>query len=81
MSSGSVNAHSRVLANILRDGAVEFRDVSFGYKARLSVLKGMSRHAAYYCGNQSNTMLSTCMLLGYRSSQAGDAYHVGPLRL
>jgi hypothetical protein len=31
-----------VLVDVLRDEAVEFRDVSFGYEAGLSVLKGVS---------------------------------------
>jgi hypothetical protein len=51
MSSASDNAYSRMVADVLCDGAAEFRDVSFGYEAGLGVLKGWSvgRRPALLC--------------------------------
>jgi hypothetical protein len=44
---------------VLREGAVEFRDVSFGYEAGLSVLKGVRRQAAFFVvsGNEAKQQL------------------------
>lgn len=42
VSAGKVVDAPSATDLVLRDGAVEFRDVSFGYEAGLSVLKGVS---------------------------------------